>query len=781
MILRTVQSKLLITIIMGLILLGTGIFIIADHQLRRFIDKSQNALYEERLSGIIDILEQDNERLEKTGFIEAYRESIQELSLSAIRHSYYERDVKPVILDEFGKILLHPEMNRDSYEPDLAAEIEELKFIEHGELYHRERNGTLTWLVSKYYEPWRWYVIYRVPVSTKYAAAVQFSQTLGVMILITFLLTGVIIAYFITRTAAPISRLTDASIAMSKGDLDFPIESERNDEIGVLAKSFNKMRTAIKQQLQSLEREITDRKDAEIRVAESQAFLEVLVEELPIAIQAVEPNHLDTVFQNKEWKNIHVYSENGEMSNYSANPDNEKPQLCFIDGTLCKDDEYPLYMALTKGEETYNKEMILKWKEEKEKLVLCNAAPVKNEAGKIIYGIISYLDITNSRRLEDELRQSQKLDAIGQMAGGIAHDFNNMLAGIMGAAQMLGTTQLPSDAKEFLKLILDASSHAAELTEKLLAFGRKSKVSFELVDVHEVIQTAVSILERTINKKVTIETTLVDESTCVTGDKTLLQNVIMNLGINADHAMPGGGLLKIWTEQVHLKQGYCAQSLFNIKPGAYVGIHIVDNGEGIEPAHVTRIFEPFFTTKEKGKGTGLGLAAVYGIVKQHHGEITLTSTIGKGTEFIIHLPLSIPDLHEKDVPSENLKTGEGHILIVDDESVVRTTLKVALSKLGYTVTVAEDGIKGFNTFEELQDQIDLVILDMVMPGMTGRECFIAMKEVNPDIKVILASGYAQNKDIEFLRENGLSDYISKPFNIADLSAKIADVLRGDTT
>lgn len=387
------------------------------------------------------------------------------------------------------------------------------------------------------------------------------------------------------------------------------------------------------------------------------------------------------------------------------------------------------------------------------------------------------MDISERKQLEEQIHHIQKMDAIGQLAGGVAHDFNNMLGGIIGAAELIQMHDKEnSKIAASVQLILSAASRAADLTTKLLAFSRKGKLENTFVDIKHVIHDSIALLEHTLDRNVKISFQEDASNTIILGDFSQLQNIFINLGINAGHAMPEGGELSFVIQNVELEQHYCDNSQFDLTPGIYVQVAVRDTGCGIPPENLSHIFEPFFTTRKLGKGTGLGLSAVFGAVQQHHGAITVYTEQNRGTVFHIEFPIAQTESDEK-VEPQNPVMGEGHILVVDDESILRLTAKASLESLGYTVLLAEDGIEAIEIYKSCSSSIDLVLLDMVMPKMNGRECFKQLRSINPEAKIILASGFSQEKDVHTMMQEGLAGFIRKPYRKWELSRMIAKVLK----
>jgi len=388
-------------------------------------------------------------------------------------------------------------------------------------------------------------------------------------------------------------------------------------------------------------------------------------------------------------------------------------------------------------------------------------APFK-EAGYInVYG----MDITVQKRLEDNLRQSQKMEAIGQLAGGIAHDFNNQLSGIMGYADLI-REEVGENAmlSRYADNILISTKRAADLTSQLLAYARKGKYLSVPVNIHKVLFEVVSLLEHSIDKRIALNQELHANPSVTIGDPSQLQNALLNTALNARDAMADGGELVLSTEVVNLGERFCKESAYNIEPGDYIKIGIKDSGIGMSDDMMEHIFEPFFTTKEVGKGTGMGLAAVYGAVKNHKGAIEVTTELKKGSIFYVYLPLAeISGISTREDSIQKVIKGSAHILLVDDEKMVHEICGDILQSLGYTVTVCSDGREAIEYYKKSWKDIALVILDLVMPEMSGGAAFNVMKEINPDIRVLVSSGYSINGEARDLLTAGAKGFIQKPF------------------
>lgn len=390
-------------------------------------------------------------------------------------------------------------------------------------------------------------------------------------------------------------------------------------------------------------------------------------------------------------------------------------------------------------------------------------------------------DITDQKGLEAQLRQSQKMEAIGRLAGGVAHDFNNVLTAIIGYADLMLTGLAEDDPfRSNLVEIRNGGQRAASLTRQLLAFSRRQILQPVVLDLNTVIIDFVKMLERLLGEDVELETVLASGLRRVEADPGQMEQVVMNLVVNSRDAMPGGGKLTIETVNVDLDEDYARGHEIRLQPGPYVMLGVSDTGKGMDKETQSLIFEPFFTTKEKGKGTGLGLATVYGIVKQSGGYIWVYSEPGRGTTFKIYLPAvavegeAIPG-QEGPTSTERL-AGTETILIVEDDDGVRNLACQILRPQGYTILEAKDGMEALRVNEEHGDQIHLMITDVVMPGMSGKEVEERLRPLRPDIKVIYMSGYTDNAILHHGVLSPEVEFLQKPFAVDGLKRKVREVL-----
>ncbi len=383
-------------------------------------------------------------------------------------------------------------------------------------------------------------------------------------------------------------------------------------------------------------------------------------------------------------------------------------------------------------------------------------------------------DITERKRMEQELIQKHKMEAIGTLAGGIAHDFNNLLMGIQGFTSLM-LSDLKADHPHYKRLlqIQEQVRSGAELTQQLLGFAREGQYEVKPVDLAKVLKRTATMFGRT-KKEIMIHRTCDKALWTVEADEGQIEQVLMGLYLNAWQAMPGGGKLTLEARNTTVNEGW--DPPYEVAPGPYVQVSVRDTGIGMDEKTRERVFEPFFTTREMGRGAGLGLASAYGIIKSHGGFIRVTSKVGQGTAFDLYLPASWKKPAPETGQQASAAQGQETILLIDDEDVIIEVSREILELMGYRVWTAQTGQEAIALYTSRKDEIDLVILDMIMPGMSGGDTFDRLKVVNPDVRVILSTGYSLTGQAREIMARGCRGFIQKPFRIETLSQKVREVL-----
>ncbi|MHC4718217.1 MAG: hybrid sensor histidine kinase/response regulator, partial [Planctomycetota bacterium] len=552
----------------------------------------------------------------------------------------------------------------------------------------------------------------------------------------------------------PVGRLSEAAEAAAAGDLDREIAVEATDEIGDLADSFRHM-IAIRKQAEEelrqhrdrleelvaertgelalsnrdLQREMGERKRVEQELRNGFERFRAVMDGLEAVVCVADMETDEVLFINRYCRTKYGDMVGGNFADTMTAAGFDLTSRCPVD-RLIDSDGRPAGVCVREDRNPTDGQ----WYE-------CRIQAIRWIDGRIARLTVA-ANITARReaqsrqaRLEEQLRQSQKMEAIGELAGGVAHDFNNLLTGIMGNAQLLDM-RLARESEEsgYATEIVRAATRAADLTRQLLAFSRRGPVQTVPVDVHEVVAEVVKLLSHSIDRRIELAEDLQASPSCVMGDPSHLQNAILNLAVNARDAMPEGGRLQFATRNVVLDEEYCRLRAGQLYPGPHVEISVSDTGVGMDAELQERIFEPFFTTKSAGKGTGLGLATVYGCVRAHGGIIDVYSEVGKGSTFKVLLPLAEVEAEAAASEGEPIK-GAGHILLVDDEDLVRNFAAKALRGLGYTVTTAADGVDALDLYRRRHGEFDAVILDLIMPRLSGQDTFRLMKEIDPHVRV----------------------------------------------
>ncbi len=517
--------------------------------------------------------------------------------------------------------------------------------------------------------------------------------------------------------------------------------------------------------------DITDRKKSEEALRKSEALLKTYMENAPDGIYMSDTKG-NFLYGNRRCEEIIGYRRDELIGK------NFLELSILSEGSLGKAAE--LLQANIEGRSTGPDEMELINKEGRLIPVEINTSVFKHmDQGIIVLAFVR--DITERRHAEEErqklqerLQHADKMESIGTLAGGIAHDFNNLLMGIQGYASLVLLDLDPSHPHyERLKRIEEQVQAGAGLTGQLLGFARGGRYEVKPADMNDIIKRTSSMFART-RKEVVVHRKYGKDLLSVQVDRGQMEQVFLNLYVNAWQAMPEGGELYLMTENVLVDDEQASQ--YAIRPGRYVKVSVVDTGKGIGDKIRERIFDPFFTTKEMGKGTGLGLAMVYGIIKGHKGFINVDSKPGHGTTFTFYLPASGKQVVEETTTTGEMATGTETILLVDDENTVLEVSKAMMESLGYRVHAAGSGQEAIAVYMEKMNEIDLVVLDMIMPGISGGETFDRLKEINPNIEVVLCSGYSIDGQAREIMNRGCKGFIQKPFRLETLSGKVRQML-----
>jgi PAS domain S-box-containing protein len=524
--------------------------------------------------------------------------------------------------------------------------------------------------------------------------------------------------------------------------------------------------------------EITERKRAVEELRESKALVDAVIENVPLMIFLKEATDLRFVIFNRAGEELLGYDRTALLgkNNLDLFPPEQAAQFMTKDREVLDGETGMLDIP---------EEPILTAKKG-QRLLHTRKVCIRGADGTTKYLLGITEDITERKRaeekqknLEEQLRQSQKLEAIGQLSSGVAHDFNNLLGGIMGHAELMKRDFPPeTPMAQHAAIIITFCEKAADLTRQLLTFARKAPIEFRQIDLSAFIKQVGGLWERTFDRSIQTSIDIKAHSIFISGDRNQLESALLNLAINARDAMPGGGRLCITLDTKKVDSTTFAEALFEVKEGLYARISVTDTGTGMCKEIKDRIFEPFFTTKEVGKGTGLGLASVYGCVKQHNGYITVKSQVGEGTQFDLYFPIVASGPIAGAQEEGRLLPGKGSLLIIDDEAEFRSILTDMFESIGYTVHCCSNGIEAVKYFRINNSTIDVVILDMNMPKMSGLVCFRMLKEINSNVKVIVASGYGENEDRATMRTEGVSVFIQKPFRSEELAKKIAELIKG---
>jgi PAS domain S-box-containing protein len=620
-----------------------------------------------------------------------------------------------------------------------------------------------------------WLIWVDFPKALVIAPARAFLRWMIAVALAFGLVSGLLVRRVTASLTTPMTDMTAAAEALAHGDYARRVDVSRDDEIGRLGHAFNMMAAEVESSYNLLEsrvkertRELNDAVAALNRHSHArEAYLASIVDNSADAIIGA---NLDTTIRSWNRGAERLYG-------YTAAEAIGRPGSMLVPRERAGEiDTIVDQIKSDASIRSYETERVRK--DGSIVTVSVTMSPLRNAEGEIVGVSTVARDVTDVKTLEDQLRQAQKMEAIGRLAGGVAHDFNNLLTAILGYSLLLAESLDPaSDDRELVDEIRKAGERAAALTNQLLAFSRRQVMQVTRIDLNALVDDMTQMLTRLIGEHIQLETVLAPNLAAVRADRTQMEQILLNLAVNARDAMPDGGRLVIETANVDLDEAYRLQHAV-AQPGPYVMLAVSDTGVGMDEDTKRRLFEPFFTTKERGRGTGLGLATVYGIVKQSGGYIWVYSEPGHGTTFKVYVPrASETDESAPSVPASQAPGG-GHetVLLVEDEAAVRHLVKTLLERGGYRVLDADTTDRAKAIFEERREEIDILVTDVIMPGSSGPALFRALSASRPALKVMYMSGYT---DDAIVRGGHLDEgvaFLHKPFTAAGLLRKIREAL-----
>lgn len=569
--------------------------------------------------------------------------------------------------------------------------------------------------------------------------------------------------YFTRRLTTPLLNLKDAAEGMREGRWDVRASVHTGDEVEQLADSFNATAEALKRLNEKLEARVQERT---LELQRSEERYRLLLDNAAEAIFVLQEGKV--CFWNPVLVQLTGYEEAQLRGAMFVDLVFEDDRMAFLD-----------LMARAEAAKTPVTQEGMRLERRSQEHVWVNVNCVAIRWDQVPALLFFVQDISERRTLQAQLFHAQKMEAIGTLAGGIAHDFNNLLAGILGYVSLLQRGKEPGTPDhDRLQIIERQINSATSLTRQLQGFARGGTYELRPRDLNQIVRSAVDLFGRT-KREIEVVMELQDEECIADCDRGQIEQVLVNLFVNAAQAMAQGGTLTVKTRMREYRKDLAEP--FGLSAGWYVEVEVRDTGIGMDEATQARIFDPFFTTKDLGGGTGLGLASVYGIMKNHGGLIRVQSQVGLGSTFTCAFPRSKASVFDREkCRLKQIHPGRGSVLVVDDQEIIRTVCMGMLEMIGYGVFTAGGGAEGVRVFTAHRDKIDLVLLDMIMPGMDGGETFQRLRAIDPDIPVILATGYSLEGEVEALLANGCDGFLQKPFSAAQLAEKINEVLsRGE--
>jgi len=598
------------------------------------------------------------------------------------------------------------------------------------------------------------YFVTEVPKSEAFRQIYTSLFILGTILLLTLICGVAIIFIFVRQIVQPLESIATTARDISSGNYSKTAEPYKIKELLELSTAFNSMTERLHETITNLETQIN--------------FVENVIESLTHPLYVVDAKDYTVKMANS-------------ASNFGMlTSDSKCHKLTHKSDVPCSGLKHPCVVDEIKktGRPTMMQHVHRDHVDNSERIFEVYGYPIFDSSGKITQVIEYNVDISEKKGLEDQLRQAQKLEAIGSLASGVAHDFNNLLTTIIGYSELCMLKLAKDDPlRERVEAIYEAGMKASTLTRQLLAFSRKQVLEMQVLNLDDLLENLTKMLKRMIGEKIEIRMNLDPSSGNIKADPGQIEQVIMNLAINARDAMPDGGAITIETQMVVLDDEYC-KTHAAVEPGTYVALYVTDEGIGIPTEVMEKIFDPFFTTKDKGAGTGLGLSTVYGIVKQHNGHIYVYSEMGNGTTFKIYFPTIEKAVNSKGLKiSPPMEKGVETILVVDDEVSIRKLIYDTLTPLGYKILEAANGKEALEIFRQNDLTVDLLLTDVIMPKMTGKQLGEIVRKENPGARILYMSGYTDNVIAhQGILDEGV-DFINKPLIPSLLTKKIRKVLK----
>ncbi len=742
----TLRTRLLLPTTAILLAALLASIMAATREVVKVVDTVEDSLYQGKLAGVLSLLGQREQRLVATGMRAVYEESFHQSTLATLRSAYLQGDRPdfPFVIGPDGHLLLYPASFPALH--DIAA----LAGRQAGTATLTAADGRRVWVAFAPFRPWQWTVGWAVPEKVKYAPVNELQQRLLLILGTAFLLVAAFLAACIRRVIRPVEELTAAAAGMTRGELDrpIPIPTGGRDEVGILARALETMRQRLREKIGQL-------------AASERNYRELVQGANAIVLRWDRDGRI--LFMNDYGLRLFGFTREELVGRHVVGTIVPERGADGTDLARMIDDiiRHPGDYQLNENENRTKdgRRLIVQW---------TNRA-VTDDDGELVELLSVGTDVTEQRRLEAELRQAQKLEAIGTLAGGIAHDFNNILTAIFGFTEL---AMMEAAGNPTLRHLLDqqltAARRARDLVRQILAFSRRSEQAKSPLQISLLVKETLKLLRASLPATIDIRAEITSSAT-ILADPTQIHQMLMNLATNALHAMEErGGRLSFTLDETEIGQEEAAEgSAPRLPAGRYLRLTVSDTGCGIDQEHLDKIFEPYFTTKEPGKGTGLGLAVVHGIVRTHGGVIQVDSTPGRGSTFTVLLPLAPAAEAETHplAPGEPAPAGtirQARIMVVDDEESVRFLLQEFLARAGHQPATFASPRKALDAFRRDPAAWDLVITDLTMPGGTGLDLAGKLRAIRKDIPIVLCTGQSERVDAGRLEALAIDATLRKP-------------------